>query len=148
MKMVEHHRSPYVGEGADGARRSADIDRNEADTYPTGSDDWQRCQASAERWETQATEIEMLAAGPQPYRVTFDRIGRNHHVPDLDVSAIVADEIAEAAQRYARRYITSRDFVVSVDLAEGRVYIEGGRFGTGTVQLVPADGTATPTGGN
>lgn len=51
------HRSPYVGHGADGCRRSADIDRSEADTYPTGSPDWQRCIDSADRWDTQAADV-------------------------------------------------------------------------------------------
>lgn len=56
--MATDHRDPYVGTGADGARRSADIDRAEADTYPTGGDRWQDCMSSALRWERQAREIE------------------------------------------------------------------------------------------
>jgi hypothetical protein len=48
------HRIPYVGDGVDGARRSAEIDRAEADTHPTDSPAWQRCMDSAARWEEQA----------------------------------------------------------------------------------------------
>jgi hypothetical protein len=51
-------REPYVGEGADGARRSAQIDREEADTYAPGSLAWNRLLLSAERWEEQARRIE------------------------------------------------------------------------------------------
>lgn len=54
-------RRPYVGHGADGARRSAQIDREEADTIDTG-DEWGRRErdrllASAERWEAQADTL-------------------------------------------------------------------------------------------
>lgn len=53
------HRRPYVGEGADGARRSADIDRNEADTldreYDAGRITY--LTDSALRWERQAEEL-------------------------------------------------------------------------------------------
>ena len=56
-------RSPYVGHGADGARRSAEIDRNEADTHDTGSEAWQRCMTSAASWDEQADRIEARDAG-------------------------------------------------------------------------------------
>jgi hypothetical protein len=55
-------RSPYVGEGADGARRSANIDRSEADLYDPGPDR-DRCLASAERWEDQARMLDFIEAG-------------------------------------------------------------------------------------
>lgn len=58
------HRTPYVGEGADGARRSAQIDREEAEMLPTGPHQpgWNpdieerraHLLASAEAWESQA----------------------------------------------------------------------------------------------
>ena len=52
------HRPPYVGAGADGARRSADIDRSEADCMTTGSARWDELQASASRWDAQAADLE------------------------------------------------------------------------------------------
>lgn len=68
------HRVPYVGEGADGARRSANIDLSEADTLPTGPHDpfWtpateQRRNeliASADRWQAQAADLEAAAVLP------------------------------------------------------------------------------------
>ncbi len=50
-------REPYVGEGADGARRSAQIDLEEADCLPPGEarDD---ALLSAERWVLQAERLE------------------------------------------------------------------------------------------
>lgn len=50
-------RIPYVGEGADGARRSAEIDRNEADTLDPG-EARDACLASAAAWDAQAERLE------------------------------------------------------------------------------------------
>ena len=50
-------RIPYVGEGADGARRSAEVDRSEAECLPAG-DDRDRCLLSAERWTLQAEYLD------------------------------------------------------------------------------------------
>jgi hypothetical protein len=55
------HRQPYVGDGADGARRSAEIDRTEADTLDRTAPGYGRLIASAVRWEAQAAELERLA---------------------------------------------------------------------------------------
>lgn len=50
-------RNPYVGEGADGARRSAAIDRSEADGLDPGPYR-DAVLASAARWEDHAAELE------------------------------------------------------------------------------------------
>lgn len=50
-------RRPYVGEGADGARRSAQIDRDEAATLEPG-ERRQALMASAARWDRIARELE------------------------------------------------------------------------------------------
>ena len=57
-------RIPYVGTGADGARRSAEIDRTEADTLDRSDPRWDRLQLSASAWELQAelAELRELAA--------------------------------------------------------------------------------------
>jgi hypothetical protein len=47
-------RTPYVGEGAGGARRSAQIDREEADTLDPDDPRRDQLLASAEEWERQA----------------------------------------------------------------------------------------------
>lgn len=54
-------REPYVGEGVDGARRSARIDIEEAEILPAG-EDRDRCLLSAERWSLQ---VDLLSAGPR-----------------------------------------------------------------------------------
>lgn len=51
-------RRPYVGTGADGARRSAQIDREERDTLPAGAERRDELEESARRWEAQAERIE------------------------------------------------------------------------------------------
>ena len=67
---------------------------------------------------------------PPTYTVTFERIGRNHNVPPLTVPGPAsAQDIAEQVYRLARSYLISRDYEVTVDLAEGKGWIESGRFG-------------------
>jgi hypothetical protein len=52
-------REPYVGEGADGARRSAQMDREEAATLPEANMGRRtRLLISADRWEWQAARLE------------------------------------------------------------------------------------------
>lgn len=54
---MPHLHYPYVGEGADGARRSAQIDLEEADCYDPG--EWRnRCLMSAEWWLLQAEYLD------------------------------------------------------------------------------------------
>ena len=55
-------REPYVGEGADGARRSAQIDPEECDTLPPGELQDLRL-LSAERWQTRRPRS---PSGPLP----------------------------------------------------------------------------------
>lgn len=59
------------------------------------------------------------------YRVTFDRIGRNHNVEPLDLLGAdklrpdqLADSFAAAIHRYALTHLGSRDVEVHVDLTE------------------------------
>ncbi|WP_203338642.1 hypothetical protein [Nocardioides limicola] len=66
MTAQRDRRMPYVWDGnlvdpaveIDGCYRSAEIDRTEANGYPTGSEDAADCLLSAQRWETQAQLIE------------------------------------------------------------------------------------------
>lgn len=61
-------RVPYVGDGPDGCRRSAQIDREEADTLAL--DDPRRTArvASAQAWDAQARELELAARlGVDPF---------------------------------------------------------------------------------
>lgn len=56
-------RNPYVGSGADGARRSAQIDQEEADCLPPG-EYRDHCLLSAERWILQAEYLEAQPRSP------------------------------------------------------------------------------------
>lgn len=74
--------------------------------------------------------------------VRFERIGRNHYVPDMPIAGDVADldNVAEQVWEHARGHLGSRFFDVAV-LDDGRVLIEGGRFGCGQVtRVVPPEG--------
>lgn len=51
-------RTPYVGEGADGCRRSAQIDREEAELLPEGDGRFKWLIASVVAWEQQAARLE------------------------------------------------------------------------------------------
>lgn len=62
--MTTEHRSPYVGEGSDGCYRSAQVDREEADTLAALDLRRDQLYASAEAWERQADQLER-AAGPR-----------------------------------------------------------------------------------
>lgn len=80
--MTTDHRRPYVGTGADGARRSAAIDREEAHTLPTGPHQpgyseltearRSRLLASADRWEAQAAELDTV----DPAAARLERLHR------------------------------------------------------------------------
>lgn len=67
--------------------------------------------------------------------VKFARIGRTHEVADLPIEGDSTDwdVVAEQVWNYARRFLLSRDFLVTVS-QDGVVWIDGGRFGEG--QLV------------
>lgn len=67
--MTDHthtHRRPYVGEGEDGARRSARIDREEADGLDILDPRYDEVQASAARWDQQARDLMLERVGPRP----------------------------------------------------------------------------------
>ena len=56
--MTVSQRRPYVGEGADGCSRSAQIDREEADTLDALDTRRDELYISAEAWERQAEHLE------------------------------------------------------------------------------------------
>ncbi len=59
-------RTPYVGSGEDGARRSADIDRNEADTLAWNDPRRDELEKSARAWKDQAHHLVLARVGAQP----------------------------------------------------------------------------------
>ena len=73
------------------------------------------------------------------FRVEFERIGRGSRGTVKDFEADDADGLAEQIHRFADGKLASRWFDVSVELNETNVgtgSIEGGRFGTFTVEKI------------
>jgi hypothetical protein len=77
------------------------------------------------------------------YVVTFDRIGRNHVVQPLVVESanrLSRDDIEAHIDRYARKFLASRDVDVTVDLESGRGDIFAGIQSGGTFTVRVDDG--------
>lgn len=55
-------------------------------------------------------------------------------VPEIVLNAKDADDLAEQIARYVKKFIASTWFDVTVDLDEGKAWIEGGRFGTCVIE--------------
>ena len=70
------------------------------------------------------------------YLLKFERIGRRNHDTKLHTYATGADDLALQVHRHARPMLASRDFDVTVDLEQGKGWIEAGRFGTFTIEEV------------
>lgn len=68
------------------------------------------------------------------YLIRFDRIGRGNNGVLLDTYATDADDLADTIFHYARPLLVSQTFTVTVDLEQGKGWIEGGRFGTFTIE--------------
>lgn len=68
IPVREGHRNPYVGAGADGARRSAQIDREERDTLDAADPRHGVLEQGARRWEEQAASLE---AAPRAFTITL-----------------------------------------------------------------------------
>jgi hypothetical protein len=80
------------------------------------------------------------------YRLTFEKIGRNHNVPSIAVAAREDDDraqvIAREAFRVARGYLMSADVNVSVEMTDevpgtGRGWITAGFQTVGTFTITP-----------
>lgn len=74
------HRHPYVGSGADGARRSAEVDRAEAHTLDRTDPRYAQLLERAADWDAQAAELEAgeLEAGEAAGRA---EVARRRAVP-------------------------------------------------------------------
>lgn len=75
------------------------------------------------------------------FRVEFERIGRrrNNLPVEFEVSEKnPVDDLADKIHTFTGKILASREFTVMVDLNEGIGDIDGGRFGTFTIDEVPA----------
>lgn len=76
---------------------------------------------------------------PTRYLVQFDRLGRSGaNRPAIEVAGDDPERIAADLTRIIakRKYLSSRFFDVDVDLEAGKVWVEGGRFGTGRISRI------------
>lgn len=87
------------------------------------------------------------AALAQDLIVKFERIGRTGTTPEAALTVHVpanlardADRVAEVLYLHCKRHLLSRDFEITVDLEQGDVFIEFGRFGKGRI-LVATEAT-------
>lgn len=71
------------------------------------------------------------------YRVTFERIGRNHSVAPMVAKVTDADQLAEYIHKHARPHLRSRDYAVHVNLAEGDGFISCGMHSGGEFKITP-----------
>jgi hypothetical protein len=93
------HRKPYVGDGEDGARRSAGIDREEAELLSWNSDRKDRLLASAQQWEQQAYELVLQRLGERPTLATIaQRAVSEDWLAGLALVALSPSVSADAAQ--------------------------------------------------
>ncbi len=67
------------------------------------------------------------------YVVDFERVGRGYGVGPMTFDAAGSDDLARQVHGHIRPLLASRHFDVTVDLEEGRGWIEDGRFGTFTI---------------
>lgn len=71
------------------------------------------------------------------YLTTFTRIGRNHYIDPLEVTfGTDPDTVAYQVFQYAKKKLSSHQFEVEVNMDELKGTIEGGRFGSFTLEAV------------
>jgi len=72
------------------------------------------------------------------YRITFERVGRNHNPEPLLTEAADAEDLATKIFDHiiARKLLRSREFDVVVNLDKMIGLIEGGRFGEFTIEEI------------
>ncbi len=91
-------RTPYVGSGEDGCRRSARIDRDEADGLSWSDPRREELDLSAERWENEAYQLMLERVGPRPTLAQLrERVGSEEWLAALallDLSPAVAEDAA------------------------------------------------------
>lgn len=91
-------RNPYVGEGEDGARRSARIDREEADGLDYFDPRYDERLTSAQAWEAQAHELMLDRLGPRPtLEQVRARVGSEEWLAGLALLALSPTLAGDAA---------------------------------------------------
>lgn len=106
MVTTTTHRRPYVGAGEDGARRSARIDRQEAEGLSWSDPRSDELHDSAARWEQQAYDLMLERLGPRP---SLDRV-RDSVGSEEWLAALALLDLSHAVGADAARFtVWSRD---------------------------------------
>lgn len=74
------------------------------------------------------------------YRMTFERVGRQHDVEPYECEAVTPDDLAEAVWLHVRHLLLSRDSSVAVDMdaMTGRIFAGMHNAGAFTIAEVGA----------
>ncbi len=98
MSVQSQDRTPYVGAGEDGCRRSAQVDREEADGLSWGDPRKDELHESAGQWEDQAHRLLLERMGERPTLTELRRdVGSESWLAALallDLSPAVANDAA------------------------------------------------------
>jgi len=75
------------------------------------------------------------------YRVTFERIGRTHDIPEQIIEAADGEELVEKVHRFAGRHLGSREWDVLLfedhdSVTRGEISVGAGSYGKGRWELV------------
>lgn len=79
----------------------------------------------------------------EDWHITFERVGRNHNVPDFDRQGVDMDDersvelACHALDRHIGKHLGSRFFGWHIDDETGVLSIEAGRFGRGQATFTP-----------
>jgi hypothetical protein len=76
------------------------------------------------------------------YRVTFDRVGRNHDVAPFEAEVVHLEDLAERIYKHARPHLRSRDVEVVVDEEEMHGWILCGFNNGGTFTIERTGGAS------
>ena len=98
--MTETYRAPYVGAAEDGARRSAQIDRGEADGLSWTDERKEQLIDSAVQWEDQAYRLMLERVGERP---TIEQV-RNTVGSEEWLAAFALLDLSPAVRADAARY--------------------------------------------
>jgi hypothetical protein len=92
-------RTPYVGSGEDGCRRSAQADREEADRLGWGDPRKEELDRSAERWEEQGYQLMLERIGPRPTLAQLrEQVGSEQWLAALALLELSPAVATDAAQ--------------------------------------------------
>lgn len=130
MTVNTASRTPYVGVGESGARRSAQVDREEADTLSWMDERRDALLDSAQRWEDQAYRLMLDRLGPRPSLAQLrEQVGSEEWLAALALLELSPAVRADAAQytewsRGGGRYVDDIEGGEQVRLFNGNAQMD------------------------